>query len=79
MDDSEPFVSSAAAADALRQAGVSQYVMTLGDYIDNHESLDIAGSKNQVFKSPYNKLGGVVPPIVGILPKGKLFKAKRLM
>ena len=70
-DDSQPYVSSAAASQALKQAGVAQYVLNLGDYIDTRESKDITYNSRRIYYSPYNTLSNIAPRVAGDLQRGK--------
>ena len=69
-DESQPYVSSAAASQALKQAGVAQYVLNLGDYIDSRESKDITYNSRRIYYSPYNTLSAIAPQAAGDLEKG---------
>ena len=69
-DESQPYVSSTAASQALKQAGVAQYVLNLGDYIDSRESKDITYNSKRIYYSPYNTLSGIAPRVAGDLQRG---------
>ena len=70
-DESQPYVSSAAASQALKQAGVVQHVLNLGDNIDSRESKDITYNTKRIYFTPYEKLGGIAPRVAGDLQRGK--------
>ena len=71
-DESQPYVSSAAASRALKQAGVAQYVLNLGDYIDTAESKDITHNTKRVYSAPYDKLRAISPRAIRDLQRGIL-------
>ena len=71
-DESQPYVSSAASSQALKQAGVAQYVLNLGDYIDTRESKDITYNSKRIYYSPYHTLSGIAPRMAGDLRRGEI-------
>ena len=70
-DESQPYVSSADASQALKEAGVAQYVLNLGDYIDRRESEDITNNTIRIYYSPYNTIHGVAPRVAAGLRRGR--------
>ena len=69
-DESQPYFSSTAASQALKQAGVAQYVLNLGDYIDSRESKDITYNSKRIYYSPYITLSRIAPRVAGDLQRG---------
>ena len=70
-DESQPYVSSAAASEALKRAGVAQHVLNLGDYIDTAESKDITYNGKRIYNAPYEQLSGIAGKMAADLKRGK--------